>query len=318
MAADEKDRPEAGFTLIELMISVLVLTAISGVVLQGMLGLGRVNDIVANRTEMHSGVRNATELLQQEVGQAGRVSFPTWLLTGAVAAAGNATVQVSSTVGMYPGLHVVVVDNLGGQETVTLDAVNAGTSQITARFAASHPANARMFVTGGFANGVIPTTMADGVTPRPDGSTGTVLKIVGDINGNGTMVYVEYTCDFPSRQLYRNSMAYDAAAKLPLTVEKVLLDNVLQNPPPAAGEPNPPCFTYQEKTVNDDRFVVGVAITLTVETQEPDPITKAFQQETKALLNVSPRNVFNVWQMASLGYSNRVQPLPPATTLLLP
>src|SRR5580765_3981926 len=29
-----------------------------------------------NRTEMHSGIRGATELLQQEVGQAGRVTLP--------------------------------------------------------------------------------------------------------------------------------------------------------------------------------------------------------------------------------------------------
>src|SRR5215831_13924369 len=31
---------------------------------------------ILNRTEMHSGIRGATELLQQEVGQAGRVTLP--------------------------------------------------------------------------------------------------------------------------------------------------------------------------------------------------------------------------------------------------
>jgi hypothetical protein len=64
--------------------------------------------------------------------------------------------------------------------------------------------------------------------------------------------------------------------------------------------------------------VIGVAITLTVRTQDRDPVTGEFQTETKALLNVSPRNVFNVWQMASLGYMDRVQGLPDATELLLP
>ena len=29
-----------------------------------------------NRTQMHSGIRGATEVLQQEVGQAGRVTLP--------------------------------------------------------------------------------------------------------------------------------------------------------------------------------------------------------------------------------------------------
>jgi type II secretory pathway pseudopilin PulG len=305
VTARNEHRSEAGFTLIELMVSVLVLMVVSGVVLQGMLGLSRINDVVANRTEMHAGVRNATELLQQEVGQAGRVSLPGSTLSDAVAP-GMATVLVSSTAGMFPGLHLVV-DIGGNQETVTLTAVNTATSQITARFVNGHAANAPLSVSGGFAAGVVPTTMANG-------STGNVLKIVGDINGDGNMVYVEYTCDLASGRLFRNPMPYDAAVKPAPTIEEVLLDNILPNP----GDPGPPCFTYQERTIDGTTFVVGVAITLTVRTQDRDPITKQFQTETKALLNVSPRNVFNVWQMESLGYSNRVQPLPPATALLLP
>ena len=305
MAAHGRHPSEAGFTLIELMLSVLVLMVVSGVVLQGMLGLGRINDVVANRTEMHAGVRNATELLQQEVGQAGRVSLPGSTLAAAVAP-GVVTVVVSSTTGMFPGLHLVV-DIGASQETVTLTAVNTATNQITGRFVNAHPANAPLSVSGGFAAGVIPATMANG-------STGNVLKIIGDINGDGNMLYVEYTCDLASGRLLRNAMPYDAAVKPAPTIEEVLLDNILPNP----GNPAPPCFTYQPKTVDTTTFVIGVAITLTVRTQDRDPITKQFQTETKALLNVSPRNVFNVWQMASLGYSNRVQPLPPVTELLLP
>ena len=58
-------------------------------------------------------------------------------------------------------------------------------------------------------------------------------------------------------------------------------------------------------------YVTDVAITLTVQTQLIDPVTKQFQTETKALLNVSPRNVFNAWKIASLGISERIQPMPP-------
>ena len=58
-------------------------------------------------------------------------------------------------------------------------------------------------------------------------------------------------------------------------------------------------------------YVVDVAITLTVETPCKDPVTGLKQPETKALLNVSPRNVFNVWQLAGLGIGNRVQPIHP-------
>ncbi len=296
---------EDGFTLIELMISVMLLMVVSGVVMQGMLGLGRVNDVVSNRTEMHAGVRNATELLQQEVGQAGRVSLPNPVaLTGTVGAPGVATVAVTSTAGMFVDEYLVI-DIGANQETVRLTAVNAGANEITAAFSMAHANGAPVSVTGGFAAGVVPTTMANG-------STGTVLKIVGDVNGDGNMVYVEYTCDLNAGRLYRNALPYDAAAKPVPTTEQVLLDNVLPNPD------GTPCFTYQQKVVDATTYVVGVAITLTVRTQDRDPITGQFQSETKALLNVSPRNVFNVWQMASLGYMDRVQELPPATELLLP
>jgi len=46
-----------------------------------------------------------------------------------------------------------------------------------------------------------------------DGSTGNVLKIFGDVNGDGRMVYVEYRCDTAAGNLYRQSVAFDAAAK---------------------------------------------------------------------------------------------------------
>ena len=36
----------------------------------------QLNNTVTNRSAMFAGVRNATALLQQEVGQAGRVTLP--------------------------------------------------------------------------------------------------------------------------------------------------------------------------------------------------------------------------------------------------
>ena len=59
-----------------------------------------------------------------------------------------------------------------------------------------------------------------------------------------------------------------------------------------------------------------MAITLTVQTQDKDPVTGLYQTETKALLNVSPRNVFNTWQMAAQGITSRIQPLPPTVSTL--
>ncbi len=46
-------------------------------------------------------------------------------------------------------------------------------------------------------------------------------------------------------------------------------------------------------------------------------MTGLHQEETKALLNVSPRNVFNVWQLAGLGITNRVQAMPDSVETLI-
>ena len=71
-----RPRSEAGFTLIELIVSVGVLLVVSSIVTNALLQMTQAQTTIWNRTEMHSGIRGATELLQQEVGQAGRISLP--------------------------------------------------------------------------------------------------------------------------------------------------------------------------------------------------------------------------------------------------
>ena len=109
-----------------------------------------------------------------------------------------------------------------------------------------------------------------------------------------------------------------AAVKPPVDSSMVLLSNIHQNPPDTGGVARP-CFQYQEPVpASVAGMVLDVAVTLTVWSQTRDPITKQFQTETKALLNVSPRNVFFTWEFAGLGYMNRVQPMPAVITPLLP
>jgi prepilin-type N-terminal cleavage/methylation domain-containing protein len=297
---------DGGFTMIELLVSMAVILIVSGIIVGSTIDMTRLGQKMTNRSDMHSGVRNATALLQQEVGQAGRVSLPGLVTLAGATGIGTFTVNVNSTVngngtpdGMFIGEHLIV-DTGATEETVTLTGVGAGT--ITADFAFAHAVGARVQATGGFSAGVVPTTMMNG-------SSGNVLKIVGDVNGDGRMVYVEYTCDLANGWLTRNIMAYDAAVKPPVTVEQILLTNLIANPANAAGVV-PPCFLYQERTFSGTTWVIGVAIMTTVRSQQRDQNTGDFQRVTKALLNVSPRNVVNVWTNASLGNTNRMQPLP--------
>jgi len=324
-------RSEAGFSLPELLISVTVLLIISSAVTSALLQMTDSQRTIWNRTQLHAGVRSATELLQQEVGQAGRIVLPGTATLAAAVLAGPQTVGVNingavpaTMSGFFVGERLVVA--VGGptpcvvtspcEETVVLTAVDTGTKQVTATFALAHFAGAAVHALGGFGTGIVPPAPPTGT--YPNGSTATVLKLFGDINGDGNMVYVEYTCDpLPATgNLYRNVMPYDqTTAKLAVTSSQVLLSNIQTNPGGTA------CFTYMPSplpVVGADTFVLDVAITLTVQTQVVDPITKQYQTETKALLNVSPRNVFNVWQLASAGVVDRVQPIPPTVVALLP
>jgi hypothetical protein len=201
-------------------------------------------------------------------------------------------------------------------------------------FTKAHAAGAAVYVYGGFATGIVPDTETTGAA-YPNGSDGTHLKMFGDINGDGNMVYVEYFCDTAGGNLYRNEMPYTQAAPKPADnqASNILLSGISMNPNGTA------CFTYMPRTtpvadrlaeslpINDlvcgcnQMFVLDVAITLTVNTQLVDPVTKQLQTETKALLNVSPRNVFNTWQLASAHWpanSDELQPMPPTVQLLLP
>ncbi len=299
---------QSGFSLLELMVALAILLTISGVVMTGLAQMTKTQGTISNRTEMHTSVRSATELLQQEIGQAGRVSLPAPVtLTAAVTATGTNTLGVSSAAGMFNG-ELLVIDTGTNQETVALTSVVPSTNQITAIFNNTHTIGAVVTVAGAFSSGIVPTNVTNG-------STGTVLKMYGDINGDGNMVYVEYTCDTTKGFLYRNAMPFDAAVKPVLTSAQVLMPNILLNPGGTA------CFSYQQKEVPTGSgiyYVLDVAVTLTVQTQNPDPQTKQFQTETKALLNISPRNVFEGWELVSGGVTNRIQPMPPSVTALLP
>jgi prepilin-type N-terminal cleavage/methylation domain-containing protein len=329
---------QKGFSLLELLVSVAILVIVAGAIIMGMIRMTWSESTIMNRTQMHSSVRNATELMQQEVGQAGRLgSSPGLTLASAIAAGSSPTVTLNSTsgtstTGLYPGEQLVVDPSTTSEETVTISAVNAGSIQAT--FANAHAANVPVLVMGGIASGIVPPTTASTPTssklilngnstanttlPDDKASDGYTLKLYGDLNGDGNMIYAVYHCT-PNQagtgKLYRYASATsdvtDPANALTLT-PTLLLDNLFDT--------GAPCFTYQVKDQVPvmisggqvkETFVINVAVTLTVQTQNPDAKTGVVQKETKALLNIAPRNVFEAWQLAGSpsGYM-RAQPMP--------
>ena len=343
-----------------MMVALIVLLAVSGIVMSGMVQMMKTQGTIANRTEMHTSVRSATELLQQEIGQAGKISLPTppagvvWAMLTPVAVPFDTPVKqqvvfnvISPTTGLptlFEGEWVTVDTGLN-KETVQLTCLaGKGNCPFTsntwqATFYYTHTPTALpgvlgvpISVPGAFSTGVVPpqagvlATPPAGYAGYPNGSTGTVLKLYGDINGDGNMIYVEYTCDWQNTLgngpiLYRNQMDFEAPAKPAITPSMALLTNLdpQGNPNNQSGNPVP-CFTYQVQTrdgvnavTNDMVFVTDVAVTLTVDTQNTDAVTHQVQVETKALLNVSPRNVYDAFAFSQLDYVNRIQLTPTVT-----
>jgi prepilin-type N-terminal cleavage/methylation domain-containing protein len=357
------ERRQQGFSLLELIVVLGILVSVSAIIMSGMFQMTMAQGTISNRSGMHSSVRSATELLQQEIGQAGRVASPTALtapiaLTGTgspcagltgnyvVCGAGtSATLGVTSSAGLFPGEVVIIgpdsvaspcppvapATTCASQENLTLTAV--GTNTISGVFQDPHASGAPVSVRGTFASGVVPLSgskilsWSTSVTPNASvvttlsatqASTANLLKLYGDVNGDGNMVYIEYGCNQGTTNapgtLTRRVVPYNTASAKSTFPAQVLLSNILANP---GGTP---CFAYQSTVVRNDTYVIDVAVTLTVQTQNKDPQTGLYQTETKALLNVSPRNVFEGWQMASLpgGIQTRIQPMPQSVVTLLP
>ena len=342
--------PESGFSLIELIVATGLLLVISSIASSGLMQMSKHQQTVWNRTEMHSGIRGATELLQQEVGQAGRMTLPTstvtlntavtvpsgtfpcTMITGGWTGGVTATVTLSSVQGIWfgatNGAKLAILDG-NNSETVIVQTLDVATAQISACFSRSHATTAKVMALGGFAEGVVapsplytvPWSSTPGTYPK--GSDANHLKLFGDINDDGNLVYIEYFCDngdvgaSPSHNLYRTVSAYNALSKTAADASNILLSNVYPSPADSGGVARP-CFKYQWVTIGGLQYVLDVAITLTVRTQLIDPVTHLYQTETKALLNVSPRNIFNTWVMAGYGNVERVQSTPPTVTILLP
>src|SRR5579864_8042231 len=132
-------KSESGFSLVELLVAMTVMLLISGAAVTAMLKLSTAQSTIWNRTQMHSGIRGATEVLQQEVGQAGRLALVSGSATciyntsapclNAVVSynASPQTVNVTSICGLFIG-EKLSVDVGANQETVTIADINGATS----------------------------------------------------------------------------------------------------------------------------------------------------------------------------------------------
>jgi prepilin-type N-terminal cleavage/methylation domain-containing protein len=292
-----------GFTLLEMMVS----TAVILVVVGGVVSAISLSEQTFSRTEvksdMYENVRGVAELMTQEIGQAGLVTLPASSLSSAVNSNLTAqTVNVSSTASMFIG-ESLLIDAGTNEEQVTL--TNVGATTITAIFGKNHVVGAPLTALGVFPSGIVPPGTVDG-------SSATVLNIVGDVNGDGSLVYVRYVCA-PGTTAAPGTLTRSVTPITPgvntISASQNLLTTLVASPGGTA------CFQYTTSTVTGFTFVNQLGITLTVQTTSPDPKTGQYATMTKSFLNLEPRNVMAGLEMVNANITNRLQATPPNVLL---
>ena len=290
-----------GFSLLELLVSLTVMLLIAGSTLAALSRCIQMWNGQQMQADMHAGLRSTFELMTQEIGQAGALNFTPQTLTLSVTANGSAqSVTLSSAANIFVG-EQLTIDTGSPQETVQVTAIS--TNHITGVFTKNHNGGAPVVAQGVFPQGVLST------------STATSLQIFGDINADGTLVYVQYDCDTIAGTLSR-SITTLAPGVTTQSASQILLTNLVANP---AGTP---CFQYGtgvSVTAGSSTytFVPSVGVSLTLQTSKRDPQTGAFVRMTKSFSNLTPRNVLAGLSMgqASPAVTNRLQSTPPGVPL---
>jgi len=201
------------------------------------------------------------------------------------------TVTVNFVTSMFVGEKLLIGAG-SSEELVTVTALDTSANTISGVFTQSHSIGAPINVLGVFPSGVLSS------------STANELQLLGDINADGSLVYIHYDCNTAAGTLTR-SVTTVAPGTTASNSGQILLNTLVPNP----GVPA--CFQYTTVTAAGYTFVTNIAITLTVRTTTIDPQTGAYKTLTKTLRDLAPRNVLFGLELANVPFPSRLQPTPP-------
>ncbi len=199
---------ENGFSLTELLVSLLILSSIMGAVLTLVSTAVSQHDAEQNAVDMSQGARSGLELMTTEIAQAGSHRDHQTTTSGTITGqAGNQSAGVASTAGLTVG-DFVSVGMGSSNELVEIKAVD--TNSITGSFHTTHASGVpvRLFALP-YLTGVI----------RPAGlgssssATVTTLRFFGDVNADGNLYYVEYSYDAANARITRSMTPITQATK---------------------------------------------------------------------------------------------------------
>lgn len=288
-----------GFSLIEMLVSLAVMLIVSGAAFYAMDFAQKQYGSQQLQADMHAGLRGAFEVMTQEIGQAGSLSFTPTSITPTAITLGSTTAQtvgIGSAANVFVG-EVLTVGAGASQELVTVQGVNQSANQITGVFGKPHIVDAPVVALGSFPGGILNT------------STGTSLQLFGDLNADGTLVFVQYDCNTTTNTLTRSSTVLVPGVTAKNTPQ-ILLSDLVANPSGTA------CFVPGATSTAagfTNSFITNVTITLTVRTNRIDPTTSQYITMTKSLFNLAPRNIVAALNLAQSGNTGLLQPNPATT-----
>ena len=258
---------EDGFTLLEVMVSILILMIITSVALGAVVFMARRQNTQAARSEMHTQVRDVTALMQQEMSQAGAVpplAAPARTLTTAYLRNADLlpaalvpqpqNVSINSVAGIYTGQYLQVGVGASAELTHVLGVPgdSAGCTvpgllptQVCMVFTLPHAIGDPVQAGGVYVNGIVDTdgpTAALGCTNTftnngvTTGNTPLVadyyecntLRMFGDFLGDGSLQLVEYICDpVTTHTLTRKVVTWTQGATAPAWNSATTADNII-------------------------------------------------------------------------------------------
>ncbi len=285
------DKRKRGFSLIDLLVSLSVSIALVAGLLMITSSYQNTYSALQNGSDLQRRLRGATELLQQEIGQAGYFGLAPRVLQAAVAPGPDAQhVAVSSVDSLFAGARLYVGTG-PARELIEVEAVGDGT--LLAKFSKSHNSGSPVLAAGLLPEGILPS------------SSSSELRLLGDINGEGRLVIVQYQCDAASSVLRRTITPIDQDT--PSSSE--MLSGLIAN---AGGQA---CFEYDTVTAGGFTVVREVRIHLTIRAEEADIRSQQFA-ERRLDLTIKPRNLEQSLVLLERDAEEYLQPTPAVATAL--
>ena len=201
-------KQDAGFSLLELLISVLILLPIMGAAVNLFSVGAKQHATEQNSIEANQEARAGLEMMTMEIAQAGsHGDHETTTSAGIAASSSVQPVAVVSSAGFNIGDYVDV-DTGANHEVVRITAVTQG--NLTGVFRTAHASGIpiRLFALPYLTGMICPAGL--GASSSADVTT---LRFFGDISGDGNLSYIEYVYDSNNAQITRSMTPITQATK---------------------------------------------------------------------------------------------------------